>query len=335
MRLPNEAEAVTIIARAPLRVSLGGGGTDLPEYAHKYGGFTISAAIDKYVYVAANHTFTDDYVVHWKEHEVAKTPDDIQHPIFREALKLYEVPPGVELITWADVPAGTGLDSSGSFTVALLRALGALKYRYKHTSDRMLAYEAYGIERHKLGRPVGKQDQFSAALGGLLSIEYRSTIDVIRPLSLTDETLQDLEDNLLLFFTGYARDADLMLEDQRQRADEQQMLNQLHAMKAWGIEAKQRLLEGGTGMFAWLMDTHWKMKRRRTDGMTNPRVDQLHELGMQNGAVGGKLVGAGAGGFLMFYARDHARLRKAMSDAGARELRFRFDHYGVSVTEHR
>lgn len=321
-----------IIVRAPLRISLGGGGTDLPSYYRKAGGFVAAAAISKYVYVAINRTFTDDFFMKYSELERVDTIDEIQHPIIREALRLHGVAPSLEIVSLADIPSGTGLGSSGTFTVGLLRAVYALQR--EHITTAALAEEACTIEVDILGRSVGKQDQYISAFGGLTAFEFREDGRVdVSPILVSTDTLHDLDDHLLLFFTGYSRDAERVLEDQRARSEDgdSSMIDNLRAIEQIGRETRVVLEAGDLRRFAALMHDHWEIKRGRTRGITNDAIDDWYALGRANGALGGKLVGAGAGGFLMFYAEDPARVRAAMALAGLSEIRFSFDHDGATV----
>ena len=318
-----------IITRTPLRITLGGGGTDLPSYYSRRGGAVLSAAINKYIFIAVNKTFTDDYFIKYSELERTKGVDEIQHPIIREALKMHPVGPALELVSLADIPSGTGLGSSGAFTVGLLRALYALKR--EHVAAGALAEEACDIEIERLERSVGKQDQYIAAFGGLTNFRIEPDGRVHpEPLMIAQETMLDLEERLLLFFTGYARDAETILEDQKKRSEtgEEQMLANLDVVAEIGEQTKGALEAGDTHRFGELMHTHWENKRKRSEGMSSDSVDRWYEAGRDAGAVGGKLVRAGAGGFLLFYAEDQAPLREAMGKEGLREVRFSFDHDG-------
>ena len=322
-----------IITRSPLRISLGGGGTDLPSYYRRHGGFLLAAAIDKYVYFTVHRTFVDELIVKYSRLERVKGADDVQHPIVREALRLAGVEgPYLELTSMADIPAGTGLGSSGSFTTALVKALHTLGNRV--VSARELAEQACHIEIDRLGEPIGKQDQYIAAVGGITCFEFRPDDSVaIWPLKLSTETRYNLEDNLLLFFTGYTRAASAILKEQddRTRGGDDGMLDSLHGVKELGHQSKDALEAGDLHGFAELMRTHWERKRRRGGGISNPDIDRWYEIGMANGGLGGKLIGAGGGGFLMFYAEEKVRLRRVMADLGLPELRFRFDFEGTKV----
>ena len=322
-----------IITRSPLRITLGGGGTDLPSYYRQFGGFLISATIDKYVFVTVMRPFTPGIFLKYSQLEKVETVDDVQHPIIREAIRLLDFKtPQLEITTLADIPAGTGLGSSGSFTTALLKALFAHRRRLVLPDE--LARLACRIEMDILKEPVGKQDQYIAAYGGITCFEFNQDDSVnAYPLPISMDTLFDLEDNLLLFFTGFSRSASTILMDQDKRSKEmdEEMLNNMHYVKELGLQSKESLVAGQTSEFGALMHEHWEHKRRRSRGMSNPQIDEWYDLGMKNGALGGKLVGAGGGGFLMFYAEDRNRLRHAMSKAGLEEVRFRFDFEGTKI----
>ena len=322
-----------IIARSPLRITLGGGGTDLPSYYREHEGFLVSAAIDKYVYVNVMRPFTSGIYLKYSQLEHVDQTVDVKHPIIREAIQMLGFKtPQVEIITLADIPAGTGLGSSGSFTTALLKALYAHRKRHLHQEE--LAELACHIEIDRLGEPIGKQDQYIAAVGGVTCFTFHKDDKVTAvPLQVSMDTLFDLEDNLLLFFTGFSRSAGNILKDQNTRTRESDgaMLKNLHYVKELGYRSKDALEAGNPGLFGELMHEHWEHKKRRSAGMSNPKIDEWYQLGMSNGAVGGKLVGAGGGGFLMFYARDRNKLRHAMAAAGLEEVRFRFDFEGTKV----
>jgi D-glycero-alpha-D-manno-heptose-7-phosphate kinase len=322
-----------IITRSPLRITLGGGGTDLPSYSNEHGGFLIAAAIDKYVFVTVMRPFVPGIFLKYSQLEHVETVDDVQHPIIREALRELEFKtPQVEITTLADIPAGTGLGSSGSFTTALLKALYAHRKRLIHPSE--LAELACDIEINRLREPVGRQDQYIAAYGGVTCLTFnRDDTVTAEPLRIGMDTLFNLEDNLLLFFTGFSRSAGRILADQTTRSErgDAVMLQNLHEVKELGRAARVTLLTGDTAGFGALMHEQWEQKKRRSGGMSNPRIDELYDLARRNGAIGGKLVGAGGGGFLLFYSEDHRRLRAAMSNAGLQEVRFRFDFEGTKV----
>jgi len=322
-----------IFIRSPLRITLGGGGTDVPSYYREHGGFLVAAAIDKYVYVTVIRPFSPGIFLKYSKLEHVEHADQVQHPIIREAIKMLGFrTPQIEITTLADIPAGTGLGSSGSFTTALLRALYAHRRRLLLPSE--LAQMACDLEINRLGEPVGKQDQYISAFGGVTCFTFHpdERVDAC-PLKLPMETLFTLEDNLLLFFSGFSRSASAVLADQQERTEncDKDMLANLHYVKELGYRSQQALERGDTVQFAEVMDEHWRHKRRRSNGISNPRIDEWYELARKNGAVGGKLVGAGGGGFLLFYAEDPRRLRHAMAKAGLEEVRFRFDFEGTKV----
>jgi D-glycero-alpha-D-manno-heptose-7-phosphate kinase len=322
-----------IIARSPLRITLGGGGTDLPSYYRGHEGFLIAAAIDKYVYVTVMRPFTEGIYLKYSALERVSQVEEVRHPVIREALALQQLKtPQIEITTLADIPAGTGLGSSGSFTTALLKALYA--HRRKLIHPQKLAELACHVEIERLGEPVGKQDQYIAAYGGLTCFTFHKDDRVTaEPLRISMETMFDLEDNLLLFFTGFSRSASAILSDQhlRSQANDAEMLSNLHYVKELGLRSRAALESGNATRFGELMHEHWEHKKRRSNRMSNDQIDTWYELARRNGAIGGKLVGAGGGGFLMFYASDRNKLRSAMAQAGLEEVRFRFDFEGTKV----
>ena len=320
-----------IIARSPLRISLGGGGTDLPSYYREHEGFLIAAAIDKYVYVTINRPFNEGIYLKYSEIEHVKTVDEVSHNIIREALKLENLnTPQVEISSIADLPSGTGLGSSGSFTTALLKALYA--YRHRHINPEELAELACSIEIDRLQEPIGKQDQYIASVGGITCFAFHKDNSVtFAPLKISRETFHALEDNLLLFFTGFSRSASEILKDQhvKSQKNDTDMLNNLHFVKEIGYLSKDALESGNTDKFGELMHQHWEHKKKRSGGMSNQNIDAWYETALKNGAIGGKVVGAGGGGFLMFMAHDAAKLRSAMTKSGLQEVRFKFDFEGI------
>lgn len=322
-----------IITRSPLRISLGGGGTDLASYYRDHGGFIIAAAIDKYVYVTVMRPFTEGIFLKYSQLEKVNQVDEVHHPIIREAIRMLNFKsPQLEITTLADIPSGTGLGSSGSFTTALVKALYAHRRRLLLPGE--LAELACDIEINKLGEPIGKQDQYIAAYGGITCFEFNPDNSVkAYPLAISMDTMFDLEDNLLLFFTGFSRNASDILSDQdkRSKQSDPNMISNLNYIKELGLRSKIALEKGQTCEFGEIMHEHWEHKRKRSSGMSNPQIDEWYDLAMRNGAIGGKLVGAGGGGFLMFYAEDRKCLRQVMAKAGLEEVRFRFDFEGTKV----
>ena len=320
-----------IIVRSPLRISLGGGGTDLPSYYKEHGGFLISAAIDKYVYITLHETFEDEMILKYSKLEKVKNINDIEHPIIRESLKLLNfTKTSIEISSMADIPAGTGLGSSGSFTAALLKALHT--YQKNIVTQKLIAEQACQIEIEKLKEPVGKQDQFISAIGGITAFDFRKNGDVdYKPLKISNEILYNLEDNLILYFTGFSRKSSKILKDQDEKSKEnnQEMIENLHFTKELGKESMIQIQNGNLENFAKLMHKHWEHKKERSKGMSNKEIDSLYDSAIKSGAIGGKLIGAGGGGFLMFYVNDKKSFRESFAKTNLKELRFKFDFKGV------
>ncbi len=323
-----------IITRTPLRISIGGGGTDLPSYYTEHGGFVISAAINKYIYITVNKAFLPGYFLKYSETEHAEEIAQIKHRLIREVLSIYEVPSPLEIVSVADVPAGTGLGSSGSFLVGLIHAV--LAHKRLHANAELLARDAVEIEMVRLQEPVGKQDQYVAAYGGLLCQEYNPDGSVtVYPLNMSDDALRELRDSLMMFFVGSTRSASAILIDQKEKSEagDKSMLEGLHFTKQLGYEIKSALETGDVAGFGGLMHEHWLRKRGRSAGMSNSHIDELYELARTHGgARGGKLVGAGGSGFLLFHTSDRVRLRRTMQQAGLHEMDFSFDFEGSVVS---
>jgi D-glycero-alpha-D-manno-heptose-7-phosphate kinase len=323
-----------IFSRAPLRISLGGGGTDLPSYYGEHGGYLISGSIDKYVYMLTHTVFQKRYRLKYSEMEEVDTPAEIKHPIFRETLLRHWEGNPLEIAVVADVPAGTGMGSSGAFTVCLIKALSLAKRRSITAGD--LAEAACEIELDILKEPVGKQDQYVSAHGGICAYTFATDGTVtVDPLDIDDATQRKLRNNLLLFYTGEARSASAILADQVQRTtdSDQEMVENLHRTKAMGHRSRELLEAGDLESYAELMHEHWENKRKRSPGMTGERIDTLYTLARRSGCLGGKLVGAGGGGFLLVYAQRPEDTRQAMAAAGASELPFDFEFRGAIGSE--
>ena len=323
-----------IMTRTPLRISIGGGGTDLPSwYRENGGGFVISAAITKYVYITVNRSFLPGYFLKYSETEHADTCDEIRHPLLREAIRMHRAPSPLEVVSVADVPAGTGLGSSGTFLVGLLHALYAWQREPVTAED--LAREAIEIEMNRLGQPVGKQDQYIAAYGGLLCQEYLPDDQVrVTPLHITEESLRELRDSLMLFFIGDTRSASSLLDEQKRlsEARDPAMIDSLSFARSLGREIQGVLESGHVDEFGRLMHEHWMRKRSRCCRMSSSHIDSLYDLACaEGGASGGKLVGAGGSGFLLLHTQDRRRLRDTMLRAGLSEMDFAFDFDGSVV----
>ena len=322
-----------IIVRSPLRISIGGGGTDLPSYYRKYEGFVVSAAINKYVYIILHDAFLGEIIVKYSKFEKIESINDIKHPIIREAVKYLKSPTkNFELASMADIPSGTGLGSSSSFTCALLKALHT--YNRTFISPMDLAKEACHIEIDILKEPIGKQDQYISAFGGINEFTFCKNDDVIsNKICIHKDTIHELEDNLLLFFTGFTRSASDILTTQniKSKQGDLEMIENLHFIKDLGYKSKICLETGNIDEYADLMNLHWNYKKQRSPDMSNDQIDHLYNFGLANGAMGGKLIGAGGGGFLMFYAHNSKQLRKAMVQKNLQETRFTFDFEGTKV----
>lgn len=322
-----------IIARSPLRITLGGGGTDLASYYEKRGGFLISAAIDKYVYILINRTFDRTILLKYSKLEKVKEASELSHPIVREALEMTGLGRSpLEICSMADIPAGTGLGSSSTFTTALLKALHGWKGDIIGT--RQLAEEACEVEIDRLGGSIGKQDQYISAYGGIICMNIMKDGFVsVEPLNISEETLYNLEDNLILYFTGYSHSANDILNEQdtKSKNSDENMLKNLDFVKQLGLDSKEALEKGNLNKFAEIMNVHWEHKKKRSGGMSNSQIDEWYGYALKNGALGGKLIGAGGGGFLMFYASDKLKLRKSMNNLGLEEVRFRFEKEGTKL----
>ena len=332
-----------IIVKAPLRISIGGGGTDLPSYYENFESTFISAAINKYIYISVHSVFGHELILKYSELERVESADLIKHPIVREALKHVHINSSLEISSFADIPSGTGLGSSGSFTVALLKAL----YTYKNINhDAMtLAEDACRIEIEKLGAPIGKQDQYISSVGGLtrFNIDKKGLVTASN-LEMEKHHRIDLEDHLLLFFTGYSRSANDLLHEQDLKTKishvgsvsdkKNEMIENLHFTKDLGIKIGVALEKGNLQEFGELMNVHWQWKKKRSSNMSSSQIDHWYEVAKKNGAIGGKLIGAGGGGFLMFLTDDKRRLRQALREAGMTDVPFRFDNLGAQVVLH-
>ena len=323
-----------IITRTPFRLTLGGGGTDLPSFYQEHGGFILAVGIDKYMYLAINTPIVDDKIrIRYTQSELVDTVDEVEHTLAREALRHFSITNGVEIVSIADIPAGTGLGSSSCYLVGLLNGLHALMQR--QATPAQLAEEACRIELEILKKPIGKQDQYMAAFGGLTVLEIARDGEVAASrLDLGVELVEELENNLLLFFTGETRNATAILarQDESTKRRESSVVGSLREIKDIGLEILDSLSHGNLRRFGELLDVHWQTKKRLSSGISNPQIDAWYELARQHGAVGGKISGAGGGGFLMLYCEEgKAELREAMRGAGLRELHFRFDFEGSKV----
>jgi D-glycero-alpha-D-manno-heptose-7-phosphate kinase len=321
-----------IVSRTPFRLPLGGGGTDLPAYYREYGGFFISGAVDKYMHIVLNDRFDPGIRVSYSQTEIVDKPESIRHPLVREALKMLRFKDSIEIVSLADVPAATGLGSSGSFTVGLLNALYAHQRVVK--TPEQIAEEACEIAQNRLHEPSGKQDEYTASLGGLRSYEIdRRGVVKTKPLRIADDTLAELEYGIMMFYTGITRSASVILDKQQKRVSEDgDAVEKMHRIKAIGLESKKSLEAGDLRRFGELLHEHWTIKRGVTASISSERIDSWYAIARRSGAIGGKVVGAGGGGFLMLYCEEGRRkVRAALRKEGLVEYRFRFDFEGSKV----
>jgi len=323
-----------IISRAPVRITLGGGGTDLKSYYSKYGGFLIAAAINKYVFITANERFYDSIRLSYSQTEIVDSVDEIKHRIFREALKFLGISNGIELVSIADVPANCGLGTSSSFNVSLINALHT--YKKDFITQRQLAEEACHLEIDILGEPIGKQDQYIAAFGGITCLTFEKNGEVIvEPLQISYEALDQLESNILLFHSGIERSASEILseQDEKSKKDDPEILSNLHQIKEIGLETRKALEGGDVDKLGELLHVHWETKKKRSQRMTAPFIDECYEFARKNGALGGKIIGAGGGGFFMFYCNNSnkSKLYQAMKKVDLKPMKFRFDPEGAKI----
>jgi D-glycero-alpha-D-manno-heptose-7-phosphate kinase len=323
-----------IVSRAPVRFSLGGGGTDLPSYSREHGGFVVAAAVDKFVNVCVARRFQDNIRLAYTESEIVDHVDQIRHRIFKAALKMTGIERGLELHSLADVPANTGLGSSSSFTVALLNGLHAFKREFVPAEQ--LADEACRLEIDILQEPIGKQDQYIAAYGGVSAMTFHTdgSVDIER-LPLRDEVIDDLEANLIIYYSGVERAASSVLKEQAKTITENKdaAVQRMHRIKELGYETKRILLAGETDTYGEMLHEHWTNKRKLASNMSGGVIDEHYEAARNAGAIGGKLMGAGGGGFFMFYVRaaERRRVHDVLAARGLRPMRFRFDFDGARI----
>lgn len=324
-----------ILARAPLRISLGGGGTDLPSYYGRFGGFVLSAAIDKYLYISANRPAADEFIrVKYSRYEQVSSIEDIEHDLVRPALKVLGLGGSLEITSMADVSAGTGLGSSGTYLIALLTALYEMKR--EKISTQALAEQACHIEMELAGHAVGKHDHYLAAFGGITCLEIAREGGVrVSPLSVSPDTIDEFRNTVLLFYTGITRSSDSILEAQRSDTEQEdpRVVESLHRTMELGYRIRDALEQGDLERFGLMLDEHWQNKKKRSDKISDGRIDRWYEIATQSGAFGGKLIGAGGGGFFMFScpAERKAGLRRALGEEGLREMRYDFDFEGAKV----
>ena len=320
-----------IIARSPLRIPLGGGGTDLPSYYNIKNGYVVSAAINKYIYVSLAETFNKYYILNYSKSEHVKKISEIKHPLFREILKYFKTKTPIHLASHADIPSGTGLGSSGCFTVTLANVMS--KFHKYNFNNKKLAEIACNIEINKLKEPVGKQDQYVASFGGINEYHfYKKNNTRVRKLKLSNKIIKKLENNLILFFTGYTRSSYkiLNIQDKKTKNMDKKMIENLDKIKSLGFLTTKALLEGNLDDFYEIMKEHWHLKKNRSSNISNSKIDYFYDLAIKNGAKAGKLIGAGGGGFLLFYSKDKKRLN-FLEKKGLKKIDFNFDFSGSKI----
>lgn len=325
-----------IISRAPVRLSMGGGGTDLPYYYEKYGGFLLAAAINKYVYIMVNKRFNETIRLSYSQTEIVDDIDKIKHKIFRETLRYTGIKIQVELVSVADISAQCGLGTSSAFTVALLN--GLFEYKHEHINLEGLAKAACHIEIDVLKEPIGRQDQYTASFGGFRAYWFNQDGSVhIEPVKIKEEDMMELQNNILLFYLKKERSASYVLEAQNKNCMEgnKDTLDRLHRIKEIGLYTKKILENGNIDEFGELLHKHWLIKKGLSDRITDTYIDEAYDLARKNGALGGKVVGAGGGGFLLVYCpRNRSNLVSAMKKINLEPMWFSFEHEGAKIIFH-
>ena len=320
-----------IISRTPLRVSFAGGGTDLKAYYGEEAGAVISTAIDKYVYITVNGKFENDIRVKYSKTENVKSANELEHPLFRETMKLAGVTNGVEVTSMADIPSrGSGLGSLSAFTVGLLKALYA--YKGAHTNAEKLASEACKIEIEVLKEPIGKQDQYIAAYGGFNYIQFMPDETVkVDPVIMKKGVKEEIEKNMSLFFTGIERKASDILNIQKKVTGEKEKFEILTKMRGTAEDMKKALHNGDANKFGEFLHAGWELKKQMVGGITNPTIEKMYEKARKAGATGGKVCGAGGGGFVLVYAPDGKMEKVRQALKGHKELQFKFEPEGSKI----
>jgi D-glycero-alpha-D-manno-heptose-7-phosphate kinase len=323
-----------IITRTPFRITLGGGGTDLPSYYEKYGGFICSAGLDKYMFIDSNRPVVDDLIrLKYTKSETVEHVSELQHDIAREILRFTGVENNIEISSLADIPAGTGMGSSSCYAVGLLHAVHAMKRDY--VSLAQLAEEDFHIEANILGRPIGKQDPYLAAYGGLTVLDIAKDGSVkVRKINITYEVADELNKNILIFFTGKTRSADEILREQEKGAKEgsANVIDNMHYIKDLGYQILEAIENANIDEVGQKFHEHWQYKKKISSKMTNPDLDRIYEAALEAGALGGKISGAGGGGFFTFYVpANQKHFREKMRECGLREMRYRFDFEGTKI----
>ena len=320
-----------IITRTPFRISFAGGGSDLPSFYEKHEGCVISTSINKYMYISVHPTFNrEETIIKYNKTEIVKNVNDIQHPIAKQLLLDHKLN-GIEIVSTADIPSGTGLSTSSAYTVGLIHALYA--YQGKYCSQERVAREACELEISKLGEPIGKQDQYGTAIGGLKFIRFLQDGSVdVEPLIIDRKVKEELNNNLLLFYTGLTHSASTILEEQSKNiVNENDKFNNLVEMTKLTYDMKDALTSGDLKSFGEILNKNWLLKQKLASSISNDTVSKYYDIAINNGALGGKLLGAGGGGFLLFYCEkeNQEKLRSALSNLV--ELPFDMENSGTKI----
>lgn len=326
-----------IVSRTPVRIPLGGGGTDLESYYSKHGGFILGATINRYIYISILKRFEKCVRLGYSRTEIVNDLEQIEHPIIREAMRLLDIKcENLEIVSMAELPSNSGLGTSSSFSVALLHALQT--YKREHITTQEIAEKACKLEIDILKEPIGKQDQYMAAFGGITCLEIEKNGNVrVQSLNVSEETIAELERNLMLFYTGVRRNSSYVLSEQNSSAkeDKKNVIESLHAIKKIGYQIKDVLEIGDPDAFGRLMHTHWEIKKNMSTRVSSDQFNRIYDIALKNGALGGKIIGAGGGGFFMFYCNEKKdNLIKALANEGLPLMRFRFDFEGSKIIAH-
>lgn len=324
-----------ILTRTPLRICLGGGGTDIKEYYERFGGFVVSAALNQYIYIVIHNNLEKNIRLCYSRREIVDTADEVHHPVVREAIKLFDIKEsGFEILSFADIPAETGLGSSSSFTVGLITALAA--YKRLRMTQYEIAEMACHIEREILMEAGGKQDQYIAAFGGISCLIFQENGKVaVGPVRISHESIEALEQNIMLFYTGIKRNSPKVQRDLIKGVKkESRTLDNLHAIKRLGLQTEEILRSGELDKYTDFLREHWEAKQKLSDSITNGRVNKFYQIAMEQGGMGGKLIGAGGGGYLLIYCSEETKRQKiqaALKEEGLERLHYRFAFTGSQV----
>lgn len=320
-----------ILARSPLRIPFGGGGTDLPSYFKKKNGYVISAAIDKYIYISLGESFNQRFILNYSKLEKVKKIENIKHPLFRETLKFFKIKKELHLSSHADIPSGTGLGSSGCFAVTLAKVLS--EYRGLKLNKKDLAEIACKIEINKLNEPVGKQDQYVASYGGFNEyFFYKDGSTEVKKLKIKKNFLERLQKNLFLYFTGYTRNSYkiLKVQDKKTKSLDRNMIRNLDQIKEYGYQIRNSLIDSNINEIAMIMREHWELKKKRSSNISNSKINYYYDMALANGALSGKLIGAGGGGFLLLLCKDQSSLG-VLEKKGLKRVKIKFDFEGTKI----